>query len=184
MKKVLVLIVLLGGMVLAGCAAARQSQSTTASGGDTVIMTASWATWYSDIHSLKANSDLGVLGSFTAVQGQTQDKNGTPFTDFAFTVTRVLWNPKQVSAGVVSIHQTGGTVNGSLYQFSDDPLFQVGEQAILFLHETSPGHYYVVGGPSGRFHVNNGMVTPATAHGVPFAGPRPLNSFLADVASA
>src|SRR5487761_1710802 len=63
--------------------------------------------------------------------------------------------------------QTGGTVNGHVAQIADDPLFKVGERVVLFLHEYSPGRYFVVGGPSGRFELQaDGTVRPFNDEGV------------------
>ena len=66
----------------------------------------------------------------------------------------------------LTLRQTGGVDNGTRYVVEDDPLFQRGEQAVLFLHEFSSGHYYVVGGPSGRFLVQGGNVKPVNDEGV------------------
>jgi len=62
--------------------------------------------------------------------------------------------PRTVAAGTpatLTIHQTGGVVNGEQYQFEDDPLFKVGEKCVLFLREYAthparhePGHRDVV----------------------------------------
>jgi hypothetical protein len=141
-------------------------------GNQTVNMEASWAETYHTMKDLKAHSDLGVLGTFTNIVGQTVDE-GIPFTDFAFTVNVVLWNPKgsNVTAGtILQVHQTGGTVDNVVYQIVDDPLFKVGEENALFLDEYNPERYNVVGGPTGRFEVVAGVVTPHDQNGVPFSG--------------
>jgi hypothetical protein len=139
----------------------------------TINIDASWAVMYHSMGELKAHSDLGVLGSFTKVVSQTQDAKGIPYTDFAFTVQTVLHNPgkRTVTAGsVLRIHQTGGTVDNAVHQIADDPLFNVGETAALFLVEYQPGYFRVAGGPTGRFEVNAGKIAPVNDEGIAFSG--------------
>lgn len=136
---------------------------------------ASWAIEYQSVASLKSNADVAVLGTFTKVLQQTIDKNNIPYTDFQFSVKRQLFksqSKKSVANGVtLSIHQTGGTVDGVLMQVDDDPLFKVGDSAVLFLHEYAPEKYYVIGGPTGRFKVAaNDQVSPINDEGVKFSG--------------
>ncbi len=183
-SALLVLGLALALLVVTGCAPASQ-RSTQSASGQQVFMGASWAESYPDLHSLKNASDLVVLGTFTrATQEPQADSHSPVFTDFDFTVTRILANPKKSGIlGNITIHQTGGTVNGLLYQFDSDPLFQVGEQAVLFLRQYAPNQFFVIGGPNGRFEVKNGLVTPAKANRIQFA-PRVLETFLADIQNA
>lgn len=132
---------------------------------------ASWAEWYTDMKSLKHASDGAVVGTFTAIAGRSV-QDDIPYTDFTFSPTRILYDPHHSLAGQsLLIHQTGGLIEGQQVSVDDDPLFQVGEQAVLFLREYSPGHYLVVGGPSGRFHLANGQVTPMTDQGLALKWP-------------
>jgi hypothetical protein len=129
----------------------------------------SWTKGYSSLKGLKQDADLGVQGHFTAVVDTPNDSSGLVSTDFTFTITRVLWDPHHQIPGSTSnitIHQTGGCIGDTLYRVDDDPLFQIGEEAILFLHQFSPDQYYVIGGPSGRFEVRNGLVQPVNDEGV------------------
>jgi hypothetical protein len=139
-------------------------------------MEASWAMGYKSLKELKraAAMDLAVQGTFTAIQsteGQASSggSNGLLATDFSFMISKVLLDPHhalKTSPASIIIHQTGGRSGGTLHQVCDDPLFRVGEEAILFLHQFSPGHYFVIGGPSGRFEVDNGRVQPVNNEGV------------------
>nr|BBH93026.1 hypothetical protein KTA_12250 [Thermogemmatispora argillosa] len=61
----------------------------------------------------------------------------------------------------------------------DDPLFQIGDEAVLFLRPFRPGHYLVVGGPSGRFRLHNGLITPFTEQGVKLSWPLTEEEFRA-----
>jgi hypothetical protein len=166
----------LAAVVMFGSVACGHSSATT------VNIDASWAEMYHSMGDLKAHSDLGVLGSFTKIVSQTQDDKGIPYTDFAFTVQTVMHNPgkRTVAAGsVLRIHQTGGTVDKVVHQIADDPLFTVGETAALFLVEYQPGYYRVAGGPTGRFEVNAGKITPVNDEGIAFSGT--TDAFTAEV---
>jgi outer membrane murein-binding lipoprotein Lpp len=158
--------------LVAGCSSAQKGQPVKVAGG------AKWDAHYNNIHELTAHSDLAAAGSFTAVAGHSA--GNAPATDFTFTISRVLSDKlKKESVGAtITIHQTGGTMaDGSPVEASDDPLFKVGENSVLFLHEISPGHFYVIGGPNGRFglpaqSVNSGSSTvkPANDETVQFNG--------------
>jgi len=135
----------------------------------TEFMEVDWARGYSSLKELKQITDPGVQGHFTAIAGTSSEGQGLFFTDFTFTITRVLWDPQhqiQNKTGSITIHQTGGCTQDTFYKVSDDPLFRIGEAAILFLHQYSPGHYAVDGGPSGRFVVRKGIVQPINGEGV------------------
>jgi hypothetical protein len=146
-------------------------------------MDGSWAVLYHSLPDLKAHTTIAVQGRFTAVQAQTTDK-GIPFTDFEFTVDKVLHDPGHITApgAKLSVHQTGGTVDGKVHQIDDDPLFKVSESCVLFLDQYQPGHYKVIGGPTGRFEVKDGAVSPASPDGAKFNGS--ADDFAAAVRSA
>lgn len=133
----------------------------------TVTYGASWAITYNDLKSLKQAADLGVVGTITRASAVATDQSDLVFTDFVFTIKTALSDPgRRLTGASIIVHQTGGIVGSTLYQMEDDPLFEIGEQAVLFLHEYSPGHYFVVGGPTGRFVVQNGMVGPINDEGI------------------
>lgn len=138
-------------------------------------MQASWAMGYRSLKELKQATalDLAVRGTFTAIQGtqgQAPSSGSSDLlsTDFSFTINKVLLDPHHLfnSSSSVTIHQTGGRVGSTLHQVCDDPLFRIGEEAILFLHQFSPGQYFVMGGPSGRFEVRQDLVEPVNDEGV------------------
>jgi hypothetical protein len=49
-------------------------------------------------------------------------------------------------------------------------LFRVGESSIRFLYEYAPDKYFAIGGPTGRFNVVDGEVSPVSDEGVAFSG--------------
>jgi hypothetical protein len=164
------------------------SQTSPTSGSHspaTTHLSVSWAVEYRDLGDLKRASDLVVIGSISGIAASTTNR-GVPFTDFDVAKINVIYDSK--ARGAVTsliLHQTGGTVNGQLLQVDDDPLFQVGDDVILFLHEFSTGHFYVVGGPTGRFVVNNnGTVHPISGQGVPVATSTTKAQFVVQIQQA
>ena len=151
-----------------------------------ITLDASWSTGYKDLKSLKAASTVAVSGTIAAVASATRDtKTNIPYTDFTVSIDKVAHDPNgRVRGTSIMVHQTGGIVNGTLYQFDDDPLFQVGEHVVLFLHEYDPGKYFVEGGPTGRFEVRSGIVSAMSTRGVALAPSTGLDAFLADVRNA
>jgi hypothetical protein len=152
----------------------------------TQLADASWAEHYSDLGSLKKQSDVAVLGTVTGVVGQSVVR-GVPFTDYRITITRTLHDPRGrlASASSIVVHQTGGPVApGRVVAVEDDPLFLRGETVALFLREYAPGHFRVLGGPAGRYELSRGAIVPANRGTVPIAANRTIDQFAGDVAKA
>lgn len=187
MKKVLAV----AALVVAASTAVACGTASSGNGQATVIhLDASWLRAYTDFRSLKHDSDVAVEGRFVAVTDQTSDLSEplkqVPFTDFQFQVTTAVYDPRALAAigSTILIHQTGARVGSVLAQVDDDPLFTVGERAVLFLHEYAQGRYFVIGGPTGRFSVSNtGMVRPINDEGVQMS-PAPEADFIALVKAA
>lgn len=171
-------------VVLAGCGQNAAGGAVSAGLGNGSApkcdMQVSWAMGYSSLHELKTATDLdlAVEGTFTKIlstQGQFAPANGQDAllsTDFSFAVSKVLLDPHHTPGKVstnLTIRQSGGRLGGTLHQVCDDPLFQTGEGTILFLHQFQPGHYSVMGGPSGRFEMRAGLVQPVNDEGVKLA---------------
>jgi hypothetical protein len=173
--------------LLNACSPGYSSQGNTAlhvSTTQACTLEVSWAMGYNNLSSLKKASDLAVVGAIVGINSVKEDPPGIPSTLFVFRVSQVLWNPHHLtSLATVLVNQTGGIVNNRRCTVSDDPLFQVGEQAVLFLHQYSSGHYFVNGGPSGRFSLQRGMVKPINNEGIQFAA-LPLAAFITKVQQA
>lgn len=144
-----------------------------------VKMDASWPRLYQNLSDLKHASDVVVEGSITGIKQQTVDQK-IPYSDFNFQINQVIIDPgKLINGNNIIIHQTGGpetlTINGKSTQIemeiSDDPLMQVGDHLILFLHQYAAGYYFIIGGPTGRFLIQNGFVHTTGAEGVSFISP-------------
>src|SRR5579884_2211913 len=127
----------------------------------TVKWDASWSRLYHDPGSLKRASDLAVVGSITGISRVITDSKGIVSTLFIFSIHRVVWNPHHLAQhATLIINQTGGIVHNVLYEIGDDPLFQVGEQAVLFLHQYKPGYFLGKAGLPGGSHFQKGWVSP------------------------
>jgi hypothetical protein len=111
----------------------------------------SWAHYYRDLKELTMQSDIIVVGKVVAVHHFTDGNPPLAFNDYSFQVERVL---KGAVNGAITVRQTAGV--------EDDPAFELGDRLILFLHNCTPdgitGVYYTLGGPQGRFVLDNGMV--------------------------
>ncbi len=116
----------------------------------------SWAKGYAGIEDLSAEADLIAVGTVKNIVGVTGDVIGEDrwgpiilyFTDYAFSVERVLKGPQDIRE--VVIHQTGAA---GKEEIRDDPLLERGDGYVLFLHEYDTGKYYILGGPQGRFQI-------------------------------
>jgi len=141
----------------------------------TQSMHVSWAVRYQSLADLKASTNVAVAGRFTGVLSQGfAPTTGIPYTEFSFAVDKVLYDPlARVPAlgGTLRVHQTGSVSGNLTTEIDDDPLFSVGQTAVLFLREYAPGYFAVVGGPQGRFGVSpSGQVSPFNSETVPFVG--------------
>ncbi len=124
------------------------------------IVSVDWAIYYQNIAELYQGADLiayGKIDRVIEVQAQTishtdRGDNIHYNTDFSFDISRVL---KGDETGEAVIHQLGAA--GKM-PVMDDPLFEPGEKYILFLRKTESGICVVLGGPQGRFKVDDGKV--------------------------
>lgn len=156
--------VMWGILLLSGCTSA--SQPAQGQKMTTVTIYPSWSRLYQDLKSLKHDSDVAVSGTITGIS-KTIPSSSLVMTDFTFLIHKTLWDPhKRINGTSLIVQQEGGVTNNTRYVAEDDPLFQVGEEAVLFLHEFSPGNYYVMGGPSGRFLIRGGIVKPINNEGI------------------
>jgi hypothetical protein len=166
-------------LVAAGAASGRAwtASHQQAQGLRVITMDASWAKEYKSVGELKKDSSVAVAGTFGKVKRQDGDPKGLLSRDYAFTVAKVAYAKPGVGVTVgqvITIHQTGGVAGGVEQQIADDPLFQDGETAALFLVQDSPGAFHVVGGPGGRFKVDQAnTVTPFNDETAQFTGTVP-----------
>lgn len=188
MKRQLIIALVLVAGVAGGCANSGTGNSGTTTGAasgeqHSVGLDASWAQHYSTVAELKKHTDVAVHGTITKLIETTKDAKGIPATTYELTVSNVILDRKhQLSAAkpTLTIRQSGGVVNGVTYQVTDDPMFAVGDELVLFLAEGSTGLYHVIGGPNGRYAVDGGKVKAFNAE-TAAAPEAPVSSFITTV---
>jgi len=119
---------------------------------------ASWVYNYMDINELRMNSDLVIIGTVTSSIQEDSDEpdNNLIFTRFNITIDEVILGYTQLKE--VSIKQVGGKDGMTIVEIKDDPLMKINEKVLLFLKEISPNKYKILGGPQGRFIIDNGKI--------------------------
>jgi hypothetical protein len=160
---------------------AKKPTAPTAPAPRVIKMGASWAEYYKTLADLKAHSDIAVVGTVSSISPTAVPAQGPVYQMVTFNVERTLRARSQSTATPTSVtfEQTGGTLQGVTYEVEDDPLFHVGDRAVLFFTEYSPGKYRVTGGPTGRFAIAGGQVKPAVPDGVPVSAGTDESTFIA-----
>ncbi len=161
-----------------------------------VVYAASWAEYYTSVADLKSHADLAVVGTVSSIAPAEQPTaNGPVYSIVTLDVESSPWSRALGTAmpaggkasatipATVSFIETGGTYQGVTYEIDEDPLLQVGDRALMFFTEYSPGKYRVTGGPSGRFSVKGGVVTPIAQNGVMVSAGTSESSFVSSVQS-
>lgn len=144
-----------------------QEQSFREQTTSIIYGSASYPRKYKSIRDLATSNEVDVIvhGTITAAQPYletTLDGHGQLLnTNYSFNVISLLKG--EVSADTIYVHQTGGTLGNLTLVLREDPLMNVGDELILFLHhfksmEDDPNDYYVEGGPQGRFIVYGSKV--------------------------
>lgn len=119
-------------------------------------LSASWDN-YPTLKDLTRSSTHIVIGEITGIQG-VNDKDTIPTTDYSFRVDRSLKGDLKPN-DVITIRQTGMETDTTLARVLGDPLLKKGETFLGFLrYSTDTGVYPIVGGPQGRYPVQNGLV--------------------------
>ena len=144
----------------------------------------SWANAYETIGEMTAHSDAVVTGAVTA-SSPTVAAPGAPATDYRFTVDEWVTATDEVAeVPTISLHQTGGTIDGVTWQNDGDPLFVVGEKDLLFVRQYAPGKFLVMGGPTGRVQVVDGSPTRLPQTALKGALPRSMDELVSSIRSA
>jgi hypothetical protein len=117
---------------------------------------------------------------------------GLPITTYTIAVMQVLRGDANVG-GQILVNQAGGIVTLPTYptgpmltrtlEFEHDPLMQSGQEQVLFLTKAPGGNYDILGGPQGRFIVQNGKVHPVSSEAPAAKGhlDQALEQFISEV---
>lgn len=141
--------IMTAGVLLLGLSGCGNSTASPDSSTPTTLHM-SWANASDTVEGMAANSDAVAQITIKSVAGTGVDKDlgdGAPYTLFTAKVERWM---KGTGDTQITIKQTGS----ASVQVEDDPLLEVGEVAVVFLHEFADGRYFIVGGPTGRFHLD------------------------------
>jgi len=123
-----------------------------------------WPEGYTSVEELATSPEVDIIARGVVIDAEVyierpaaeDAKSSWLVTKFSFQVHSMIKGPHQLK--VLEIHQDGGTLDGQTEMVLEDPLMQVGDELILFLHEFDPDKYYVECGPQGRFVVQKGKV--------------------------
>jgi hypothetical protein len=133
----------------------------------TLTLDVSWARSY-DLTSLSREAELIVKG--VVIGERALSEYDLSFTLHTVRVERVIKGslPTESSETIIVL-QTGGQVDGTMLEVSDDPLMKPGDTLILFLERYQQGFadklagtvFVPLGGPQGRFYLQSGRVYSA-----------------------
>lgn len=125
---------------------------------DKVELSASWSYNYADVADLARNSDLIALVSI-----QEPEKDGSykissiRMTQFPAAVVERYYGEEEQEIKIV---MTGGIDESEkkIYEIADDPLMKAEEEYLIFARKNEDGTYTILGGPQGRFVLEDGKV--------------------------
>lgn len=142
----------------------------------------SWAENYRSLAALTHGADLIVVGEIGRPLATITE--GAPIaTEFELKIDRLIKDHRQRGAlDALVLRQTGGATFTRRVEMVGDPLVQKNQRVILFLREFDTGKVYVIGGPNGRFHIEQGRVVPADKHSIAFDPSLTESEFIAQIA--
>ena len=119
----------------------------------TEFLSASWSYGYGSITELAKESDLVALVQIED-KAQEWSLDQIPLTDYKATIIKPIVNAKEGENILLTI--TGVNNINKHVEIEDDPLFEKGEEFLIFAHKNDRGTYTILGGPQGRFKYING----------------------------
>jgi len=172
-------------LVVPGCASASQTDQPAPQSETPAFSGSSSASWESQartVAEVAQESDLIIDGRviqepvtrMVNFESPIVDESGTPTGTthtttiaFADTLFEVVKSYKGNPPTQLLVMQTGGKLpSGETAQFSDDPLYRVGEEYVLFLVDISGDkihapdrELYRIVSPAGRFLIDGNTVT-------------------------
>ncbi len=157
MKKAFTFIASLTAICALMCGCSHNSSNDSLEGYEKVSMHASWEYAYKDIEELTDSSDL--IARVRITDGEKIDRNGITMTEFSANVEDLILGSGEET---VDILMTGGINHNTkqIFEISDDPLMQTDDEFIIFARKNTSGTYTVLGGPQGRFVIDNDLVYP------------------------
>lgn len=137
----------------------KDAKPYTFDGYRTIAMHASWTYSYGSIKELCEADSLDLIARVKIGDGIRGNNNNIIMTVFTAEVEEMIYGSDE---DIVNIVMTGGVDHDAkiIYEISDDPLMQKGDEYIIFARKNESGTYTVLGGPQGRFVIDGGNVYP------------------------
>lgn len=138
----------------------RKGAKQDISGGNmTIAGSASWSYHYGSIKELCEADSLDLIARVKIGDGKQEDKNGFMRTVFTAKVEDLIYGSCEDNVNII---MTGWVDhdNKTIYEISDDPLMQKGDEYIIFARKNESGTYTILGGPQGRFVIDGDNVYP------------------------
>jgi len=153
MNKKLIISVLLTAFIIAGTCFSLTSQSTYKN--TKVYAAASWYYGYGNLKELVKESDIIAIVRI-GDKVEEWEQNNIPLTTYNAIVIDPIVN--SIKGENIGITITGINNGKSHFEIMDDPLFQMGEEFLIFARKNDWGTYTILGGPQGRFKHQNGKL--------------------------
>ncbi len=162
MKKAFAFIISLSAICALMCGCSQNSVEDPLQGYEKVSMHASWAYNYGGVKGLCETDELDLVARVKIGEGIQDNKSGIMTTVFTATVEDLIYGSGEETVNVV---MTGGVDHKekTIFEISDDPLMQNGDEFIIFARKNESGTYTVLGGPQGRFVIDNDLVYPMSS---------------------
>lgn len=171
--------------LLAGCS--RGSLPVTSG----QVAEADWADAYSTVAEMTQHAPVVAVGTVLGVAGSGQvnvvlpsgaPNPDTPYTEFTVSVKAAL---KGNPGTTIIVRQTGGRDSaGRTIELAGDPMLKTGETMLMFLREFSPGHFVIMGGPTGRYDISAQGRVIALPQSQIQSPPSTMAAFTSEVVSA
>ena len=131
----------------------------TFDGYKTVSMNASWSEYYDGIEELCKAESLDLIARVKIGDGKPENRSGIMMTVFTAEVEDLIYGDREDSVDII---MTGWVDHDTktIYEISSDPLMKKGDEYIIFARKNESGTYTVLGGPQGRFLIENDTVYP------------------------
>lgn len=168
-KKTAAFLVLFGivSAMLCGCSEKeplnRYSVPASLDGYEKQTLFASWHYGYCGVGELSANSDVIAKVKITGSKIGPDIAPELMSTIFTAKVEELIYGSNEKE---IDIFMTGGIDHEQkrILEIHDDPLMNIGDEFMVFAQKNEDGTYTILGGPQGRFVIDNDCVYSLTEY--------------------
>lgn len=155
------------------------------------LLLASWDYKYSGVEELSSDCDIIAKVKVTSQTNGPKMTSRLMSTIFTAKVEDLIYGFDEKE---IDIFMTGGIDHDQkiIWEISDDPLMNIGDEFIVFADKNEDGTYTILGGPQGRFVIDNDCIYSLTEYNsaesaeginVLAVGGENLNDFIEEVKS-